>query len=122
MGGKRGNSYSVPAEAGTVYIKLSVTYAGGEYDLVPTVTVTKIENVDYKVTLTDTTGGKPAGITVNLGTYDQSGPEGIRFVKEIHQKEVLTEDVFSDSVYLYSKKDDSFCRGAGNRRRDARYM
>ena len=39
----------------------------------PTVTVTKIENVDYKVTLTDTTGGKPAGITVNLGTYDQSG-------------------------------------------------
>ncbi len=73
LGGKRGNSYSVPAEAGTVYIKLSVTYAGGEYDLVPTVTVTKIENVDYKVTLTDTTGGKPAGITVNLGTYDQSG-------------------------------------------------
>ena len=43
-------------------------------------------------------------------------------IKEIHQKEVLTEDVFSDSVYLYSKKDDSFCRGAGNRGRDAGYM
>lgn len=34
-------------------------------------------------------------------------------VKEINQKEVLPEDVLSDSVYLYHSEDDSFCRVAG---------
>lgn len=31
-------------------------------------------------------------------------------VKEVNKKEVLPEEVLSDSLYLYSGKDDSFCR------------
>ncbi len=35
-------------------------------------------------------------------------------VKEINQKDVLTEEVLSDSVYWYCRKDDRFCRMADN--------
>lgn len=31
-------------------------------------------------------------------------------VREVNKKEVLPEEVLSDSLYLYSGKDDSFCR------------
>lgn len=36
-------------------------------------------------------------------------------VKEINQKEVLEEEVLSDSVYLYCRKDDSFRRVSWNK-------
>ena len=35
-------------------------------------------------------------------------------VKAINQKEVPKEDVLSDSVYLYCRKDSSFCRVSGS--------
>lgn len=34
-------------------------------------------------------------------------------VKEINQKEVMPEEVLSDAVYLYCRKDDSLCRITG---------
>lgn len=36
-------------------------------------------------------------------------------VKEINQNEVPKEDVLSDSIYLYCRKEDSFCRVSGNK-------
>ena len=51
----------------------------------------------------------------NIGEYDKIA----EFVKEINQKEVLSEDVLSDSVYRYEEKNASFCRIAGNRGKDA---
>lgn len=54
----------------------------------------------------------------NMGEYDKIA----EFVKEINQKEVLPEDVLSDSVYWYKEKDGSFCRIAGYCGKDAGCM
>lgn len=40
-------------------------------------------------------------------------------VKEINQKEVLPEEVLSDSVYLYCESKDSICRVVGNGKKSA---
>ena len=40
-------------------------------------------------------------------------------VKEINHKEVLPEEVLSDSVYLYHESEDSLCRVAGNGKKSA---
>jgi hypothetical protein len=46
----------------------------------------------------------------NEAEYD----EITEIVKEINRKEVMPEDVLSDSVYFYCCKDDSLSRVAGN--------
>ena len=46
----------------------------------------------------------------NEAEYD----EITEIVKEINRKEVMPEEVLSDSVYFYYCKDDSLSRVAGN--------
>ncbi len=46
----------------------------------------------------------------NGAEYD----EITEIVKEINRKEVMPEEVLSDSVYFYYCKDDSFSRVTGN--------